>query len=156
MNMILKKTISSTVTALMAKPAGPILNQPRGMFLRPVVRFATMAMPYEVEDRMIKEPVKSVNAVLLPRVIAPRAMVSTLTNMVASIGHERRSLTCANVLANGVTLSRASAHQMRPTVKYVPQRHGISDKKMMNRRLNVALVLPVACWYRAVRGNAPG
>lgn len=42
-NMMLKKMINTTETALTKKPAGPIQNGPWGTFLRPVNRWGPMA-----------------------------------------------------------------------------------------------------------------
>jgi hypothetical protein len=54
------------------------------------------------------------------------------------------SLTLEKNPENGVALSRASAHHVRPTVKNVPIKQGPRDRKMMNKSPNVAPVLPVA------------
>ena len=93
---------------------------------------------------MTKEPTRSEKAALLPRVIAPKAVVMTPVKMVAGIGQLRSSSTLEKKPANGVALSRAKAHHVRPTVRNVPIKQGAKDKKMMNRSPNVAPVLPVA------------
>lgn len=93
---------------------------------------------------MIKEPARSEKAVVLPRVMAPRPVVIIPTKMVAGMGHERRSLTRLKSGAKGTALSRARAHQVRPTVRNVPIRQGMSERKMMKRRPKVAAVDPVA------------
>jgi hypothetical protein len=43
-----------------------------------------------------------------------------------------------------VALSRARVHHVRPTVRKVPIRQGVRERKMMNKRPNVAPVEPVA------------
>ena len=95
--------------------------------------------------RITKEPTRSEKAALLPRVMAPNAVVIRPVKMVAGMGQLRVSLTCEKNPGKGVALSRASAHQVRPTVRKVPIMQGTNDKKMMNSRPNVAPVLPVAC-----------
>jgi hypothetical protein len=65
--------------------------------------------------------------------------------IVAGTGHDRSSLTLEKTLENGVALSRASDHHVRPTVRKVPIRQGARDRKIMKRRPKVAPVLPVAC-----------
>ena len=64
---------------------------------------------------MMKEPARSVNAVLLPKVMAPKAVVMKPVKIVAGMGQERRSLTREKKPGKGVALSRARAHQVRPT-----------------------------------------
>lgn len=103
----------------------------------------------------MKDPAKSEKAVVEPNVMAPRPVVMIPTKMVAGIGHERRSLTLPKKPANGTALSRASAHHVLPTVRNVPIRHGISDRKIMKRRPKVAARLPVACEYAAASGKEP-
>ena len=103
-----------------------------------------MASAYEVVVRMTNEPTRSENAAWLPRVMAPNAVVMSPVKMVDSIGQLRFSLTFEKIPEKGVALSRASAHQVRPTVRNVPIKQGPRDRKMMNRSPNVAPVLPVA------------
>jgi hypothetical protein len=43
-----------------------------------------------------------------------------------------------------VALSRARVHHVRPTVRKVPIRQGVRERKMMKRRPKVAPVEPVA------------
>lgn len=74
---------------------------------------------------------------------------------VASIGQERRSFTLEKKDGNGVALSRASAHQSRPTMRMVPMVHMRIDRRMMNRRPKVAPALPVAWLYTSATGNEP-
>ena len=64
---------------------------------------------------MMKEPTKSVNAVLLPSWIAPKAVHRIAARMVAGTGQLSFSFTCEKKPEKGVALSRASAHQIRPT-----------------------------------------
>lgn len=92
----------------------------------------------------MKLPARSEKAVVLPRVMAPMPVVMMPTNTVAGMGQERFSLTWLNKGARGTALSRARAHQVRPTVRKVPMRQGIRERKMMKRRPKVAAVLPVA------------
>jgi len=93
---------------------------------------------------MTKEPARSENAVLLPRVMAPNAVVMTPVKIVAGIGQLRSSFTLEKNPEKGVALSRANAHHVRPTVRKVPIRQGTKERKMINKRPKVALVLPVA------------
>ena len=81
--------------------------------------------------RMMKDPTKSVNAVLLPSWMAPKAVhrmasAQSVTfnelgqrdlpqRTVAGTGQLSRSLTREKKPAKGVALSRAKAHQIRPT-----------------------------------------
>lgn len=92
----------------------------------------------------MKDPAKSEKAVAEPKEMAHSAEVMMPTKIVDGMGQDKVSLTFLNMPENGTALSRASAHQVRPTVRKVPIKHGISDKKMMKRRPNVADVLPVA------------
>jgi len=112
---MLKKTVKSTAAPFMTYPAAPSLNGPGGIYLRPVIIFGAMARVYDVLLRMTKEPARSANAVLLPRVMAPRPVVRMPVRTVASMGQLRRSLTSEKKLAKGVALSRERAHQVRPT-----------------------------------------
>lgn len=93
---------------------------------------------------MTKEPTRSENAALLPTVMAPNPVVMMPVKMVAGIGQLSLSSTLEKKPLRGVALSRASVHQVLPTVRKVPIRHGVRDRKMMKRRPNVAPVLPVA------------
>ncbi len=77
--------------------------------------------------------------------MAPNAVVMSPVKTVASIGQLSSSLTFEKKPEKGVALSRASAHQVRPTVRKVPIKQGPRDRKMMKRSPNVAPVLPVAC-----------
>ena len=104
---------------------------------------------------MTKDPTRSEKAALLPRVIAPKAVVIRPVNKVAGIGQLSDSLTWENQPLNGVALSLARAHQVRPTVRKVPIKQGAKERKMMNKRPNVAPVLPVACAYTSASGKEP-
>lgn len=64
---------------------------------------------------MMKEPTRSVNAVLLPSWIAPKQVHRNAARTVAGTGQLSFSLTCEKKPEKGVALSRARAHQMRPT-----------------------------------------
>ncbi len=103
----------------------------------------------------MKDPARSLKAVLLPMVIAPKAVVNNPVRTVAGMGQLKPSLTCEKKGANGVALSRERAHHVRPTVRKVPIRHGVSERKTMKRRPKVALVLPVACIYTSANGKEP-
>jgi len=94
---------------------------------------------------MTKEPTRSENAALDPRVIAPNAVVISPVKIVAGIGQLKSSLTDEKKCEKGTALSRARAHHVRPTVRKVPMRQGARDRKMMKRRPKVAPVEPVAC-----------
>ncbi len=90
-----------------------------------------MARAYDMVVRMMKDPTKSVNAVLLPNWMAPKAVHRMASGQsaafneleqgnlpqrtVAGTGQLSRSLTREKKLAKGVALSRAKAHQIRPT-----------------------------------------
>lgn len=63
------------------------------MYFRPVKRLGANARTYEVLLRMTKEPARSVNAVELPSVIAPRPVVRTPVKTVAWIGQLSFSFT---------------------------------------------------------------
>jgi hypothetical protein len=152
---MLKKMMKITEMALIAEPNLPIWNGPMGMYLRPVKRFGPKASAYEVEERTMKDPARSEMAVTLLNVMAPRPVVMMPTKIVAGMGQESRSLTLPKRPGNGIALSRAKAHHVRPTVRKVPIRHGHRDKKMMKSRLNVAAWLPVACEYAAASGKEP-
>jgi hypothetical protein len=84
------------------------------------------------------------NAALLPRMIAPKAVVRMPVMMVAGMGHLRSSFTMEKNPENGMALSRARVHHVRPTVRKVPIKHEVKDRKMINKRSNVAAVLQVA------------
>ena len=92
-NMMSKNTISSTAIALTAKPAEPIQNGPWGTFFRPVNRCGPIARAYDIVVRMIKEPTKSVNAVLLPNWMAPKQVHRNAARTVAGTGQLNFSLT---------------------------------------------------------------
>lgn len=87
------------------------------MFFLPVNKCGVIASAYDAVVRMTNEPTRSENAVLLPKGIAPKAVTRIAQNTVAGIGQLRPSLTEEKRLENGVALSRASVHQMRPTVR---------------------------------------
>ena len=95
--------------------------------------------------RITKDPTRSEKAALLPRVMAPNAVVMSPVKRVAGIGQLRSSSTLEKKPEKGTALSRARAHHVRPTVRKVPIKHGAKDRKMINNRPNVAPVLPVAC-----------
>ena len=116
-----------------------------GKFFRPENICPPIASAYDVVLRMTKDPTRSEKAALLPRVIAPNAVVMRPVKMVAGMGQLRFSSTLEKKPENGVALSRARAHQVRPTVRKVPIKQGANDRKMINKRPNVAPVLPVAC-----------
>ena len=65
--------------------------------------------------RMMKEPTRSVNAVLLPSWMAPKAVHRMAARTVAGMGQLSLSLTWEKKPEKGVALSRARAHQIRPT-----------------------------------------
>lgn len=113
--------------------------------MRPENICPPIASAYDVVLRMTNEPTRSENAALLPRVMAPKAVVMIPVKIVAGMGQLRSSLTLEKKPENGTALSRARAHHVRPTVRKVPIRQGARDKKMMNKRPNVAALLPVAC-----------
>lgn len=104
---------------------------------------------------MTNEPTRSENAAFDPRVIAPKAVVMMPVKMVAGMGQLSLSLTLQKYPAKGVALSRERAHHVRPTVRKVPIKQGAKERKMMNRRPNVAPVLPVAWTYTCANGNEP-
>jgi hypothetical protein len=116
-----------------------------GRFLRPENICPPIAKAYDVVLRMTNEPTRSEKAALLPRVIAPKAVVMRPVKIVAGIGQLRSSSTLEKKPENGVALSRARAHQVRPTVRKVPIMQAAKDRKMINKRPNVAPGLPVAC-----------
>ena len=115
---------------------------------------------------MTNEPARSLKAVLLPSVIAPRALVKRPVRRVAGMGQLRASLTRPKKWGKGVALSRARAQNVRPTcivyesvleyvksgffarkvrtVRNVPIIHGVRDRKMMKSNPKVAPLLPVA------------
>jgi hypothetical protein len=118
---------------------------PMGRFFRPENKWPPIASAYDVVVRITKDPTRSEKAALLPIVIAPKAVVMSPVNTVAGIGQLRPSSTLEKKPENGVALSRARVHQVRPTVRKVPIKQGANDRKMMNKRPKVAPVLPVAC-----------
>ncbi len=63
----------------------------------------------------MKEPTRSKKAVLLPSWMAPKAVQRTAASMVAGMGQLSFSLTWEKKPEKGVALSRARAHQIRPT-----------------------------------------
>lgn len=65
--------------------------------------------------RMMKEPTRSVNAVLLPSWIAPKQVHRKAARTVAGTGQLSFSFTREKKAEKGVALSRARAHQIRPT-----------------------------------------
>lgn len=139
-----KKMMKRTAAALTAYPAEPIWNGPFGMFFLPVNRFGAMASAYDVDVRMIKLPAKSVNATRLPRGIAPSPILITAQSKVAGIGQLRPSLTEEKSLGNGVALSRARVHQIRPQVSSVPTRQMRRERRTMKSRQKVPPFVPVA------------
>lgn len=78
---MLKNVINTTAMPWIAKPALPIQKGPGGTFLRPVRRCGAIAHAYEVVVRIINDPARSANAVLLPRAMAPKARQSTAMEM---------------------------------------------------------------------------
>jgi hypothetical protein len=120
-----------------------------------VNRFGAIAIAYEVDVRMMKEPANTVNAVSLPNGIAPRHKDTNAQSSVAGIGQLSSSLTLEKNFGKGVALSRASDHQMRLQVRSVPTRQMRSEKKTMARRQKVPPLVPVAWWYMAARGKEP-
>jgi hypothetical protein len=143
--MVSKNMIRRTAAALTTRPADPIWNGPFGIYFLPVKTFGAMAMAYDVDVRMIKDPAKTVNAVGLPRGIAPRPVEIMAQSSVAGIGQLRRSLTLEKKCAKGVASSRARDHQMRPHVRSVPTRQIRRETKTIIRRQNVPPLVPVAC-----------
>jgi hypothetical protein len=116
------------------------------MFFLPVKICGKMASTNDVVLRIIKEPTKSWNAVLLPRGMAPRPVPKRAQKRVAGMGQLSFSSTIEKKRAKGVALSRARVHQMRAMVRMVPITQIIRDAKMMKSRPNVAPLLPfVAC-----------
>ena len=74
-----------------------------------------IARAYDMVVRMINDPTRSVNAVLLPSWMAPKAVHRIAARTVAGTGQLSFSLTCEKKPEKGVALSRARAHQIRPT-----------------------------------------
>jgi hypothetical protein len=75
---------------------------------------------------------------------------------VAGMGHERRSLTSEKKPEKGVALSRASVHQVRPTVRKVPIKQQARERKMMKSSPKVAPREPPVAWlYSSARGKEP-
>jgi hypothetical protein len=62
---------------------------------------------------MMNDPTKSAKAVLLPKLIAPKAMQNIEQKINDSTGQLSRRLTLEKNGANGVALSRARHHQIR-------------------------------------------
>ena len=143
--MILKKIINNTAAALIGIPIRPSQNGPGGIFFLLVNKCGAIARTYEVVVRIINEPARSRNAVLLPKGIAPRPVQMIAQSRVAGMGQLSLSLTREKKPENGVALSRARVHQMRPTVRKVPMTQIMSERKMMSRRPKVAPLLLVAC-----------
>jgi len=141
-----KKTMSNTAAAFTQIPAAPIWNGPLGIYFRPVNTFGAIAIAYEADVSIIKEPVNTVNPVALPNGIAPRHKDKNAQSSVAGMGQLRSSLTLEKNCGKGVALSRASVHQMRPQVRSVPIRQMRSEKKTMARRQKVPPFVPVAWW----------
>jgi hypothetical protein len=142
--MISKKMMNITAAAFNTKPAEPSLKEPLGRYFRPVKSIGAMAIAYDTEVRMIKDPVRSVNALELPTGIAPNPRLMILQRSVAGMGHESPSWTLEKNFGSGVALSRASAHQMRPQVRRVPTRQMSRDRKTIMRRQNAPPLVPVA------------
>ena len=88
--------------------------------------------------RMMKEPAKLANAVLLPRVIAPMPVQSKAVKSMAGIGQLSLSSTLEKKCGNGVARSRAKAHHIRDKVKNVPMRQIRMLMKTMNSKPKVA------------------
>lgn len=61
--------------------------------MRPVSKCGRIAITYDVDVKMMKEPAKLENAVLLPSVIAPIPVHSTAVKTIAGIGQLSRSST---------------------------------------------------------------
>ncbi len=120
-----------------------------------VKMFGRMASTNDIVLKIIKEPTKSWNAVLLPRGMAPRALPKMAQNRVAGMGQLSRSSTIEKKREKGVALSRASVHQMREMVRTVPITQIIREEKIMKRRPKVAPLLLVACAYTTARGKEP-
>jgi len=114
------------------------------MYFRPVKRFGAIASAYDAEVRTMNEPARMVNAVGLPRGMAPRPTEIRVQNRVAGMGQLRRSLTLEKKVEKGVASSRASDHQIRPQVRSVPMRQMISEMRTMKSRQNVPPFVPVA------------
>jgi len=72
--MMSKKTMKRTARPWTTKPYLPIQNGPGLTVLLEFMRCAAIGIPYDTVVRIMKEPAKSLKAVLLPRVIAPRAV----------------------------------------------------------------------------------
>ena len=114
-----------------------------------------MARTNDMVLRIIKEPTKSWNAVLLPRGMAPRAVPKRAQNRVAGMGQLSFSSTIEKKREKGVALSRASVHQIREMVRTVPIVQIMREQKIIKRRPNVAPLLLVACAYTSARGKEP-
>lgn len=137
-NMTLKKMINNTAAPCTKNPALPIQNGPGGTFFRPVSRCGAMAITYEVVVKIMNEPARLENAVLLPRVIAPMPVQSTAVKSIAGTGQLSLVLTFEKTCGNGVARSRARAHHIRDRVRNVPIRQMRMLMKTMKSRPNVA------------------
>lgn len=104
-----KKVISTTAVRLIAVPHFPRWNGPLGKCFRPVRTLPKKGIAYEIVVRMMKEPVRSRNAVELPMGMAPRPVATTATKSVAGTGHDSRSETLEKKPEKGTALSRARA-----------------------------------------------
>lgn len=69
--------MSTTAVMLTALPHFPRWKGPLGKFLRPVRTLPRNGMAYETVVRMMKEPVRSRNAVELPMGMAPSPVAMT-------------------------------------------------------------------------------
>jgi hypothetical protein len=134
---MLKKIIRITAVPWTKKPAFPIQNGPGGTFLRPVSRCGAIAITYDVEVKMMKDPARLEKAVLLPSVIAPMPVQSTAVKSMAGTGQLSRSSTLEKKCGKGVARSRANAHQIRERVKNVPMRQIRMLMKTINSRPKV-------------------
>jgi len=92
----------------------------------------------------MKEPARSAKAVLLPIVMAPRAVQRTAARSMAGTGQLSLRFTLENIWENGMALSRASDHHIRLSVRNVPTRQMRMEKKMISKRPKVAPLFPVA------------
>lgn len=75
--MMSKNMINTTAAMFTKNPARPIQNGPLGTLFRPVSKCGRIASAYEAVERIIKEPTRSVKAVLLPIWMAPSAVQRT-------------------------------------------------------------------------------
>jgi len=109
--------VRTHATPLTTYPKEPMKKGPGGMYLRFVKIFGAIASTYDVLLRMTNDPAKSVKAVLLPSVIAPKPVVRMPVKMVAWIGQLSLSSTLEKKVENGTALSRARADHVRPTYR---------------------------------------